>query len=117
MFTPGSVSDVKAFQIMSIELPPGSRIFADKAYNDYLQEDLLKESVKIELLPHRKKGTKRPLDGCLEYIRDISRKLIETTFSVIKNLIPRSIHSVLAKCFELKLCHFIIAATFQILLQ
>lgn len=117
MFTPGSVSDIKAFQRMHIDLPPGSRVFADKAYNDYLQEDLLEESKNIKLVPQRKKSSKRVLDGCLEYIRDKSRKQIETTFSMIKSLIPRRISSVLARCFELKLCNFIIAATFQMLLQ
>ena len=42
-FTPGSVSDIKGLQVFAFDLPQGSRIYADKTYNDYDIEDLLEE--------------------------------------------------------------------------
>ena len=38
-FTPGSVGDVEGLQIVSFDLPPGSTVYGDKAYNDYDLED------------------------------------------------------------------------------
>ena len=40
--TPGSFGDVDALKYYAYELPDGSVIYADKAYNDYEIEDLLK---------------------------------------------------------------------------
>ena len=48
-FTLGSMSDIKAFQNMQVNLPKGAKIYADRAYNDYAYEDLLKEALDIEL--------------------------------------------------------------------
>ncbi len=42
--THGSFGDVDALKYYAYELPDGSIIYADKAYNDYEIEDLLKES-------------------------------------------------------------------------
>src|SRR5437773_1181211 len=40
--TPGSFGDVDALKHYTSELPDGSMLYADKAYNDYEIEDLLK---------------------------------------------------------------------------
>ena len=39
--TPGHFSDVLALDLFEFDLPPGSTIYGDKAYNWYLLEDLL----------------------------------------------------------------------------
>ena len=59
--TPGSFGDVDALKSYAYEIPDGSIIYADKAYNDYEIEDLLKEVDHIMLLPIRKKNSKRAL--------------------------------------------------------
>jgi hypothetical protein len=41
--TPGGFGDVDALKYYAYALPDGSIIYADKAYNDYEIEDLLKE--------------------------------------------------------------------------
>ena len=43
MCTPGGFGDVDALKYYAYALPDGSIIYADKAYNDYEIEDLLKE--------------------------------------------------------------------------
>ena len=57
--TPGSSSDVRALRSFQFDVPEGSVIYADKAYNDYAMEDLMYESVQIELSPIRKERSKR----------------------------------------------------------
>ena len=63
VLTPGSVGDVQVLKSYAYDLPPGSVVYADKAYNDYEIEDLLAEVEDIRLLPIRKKNSKRPLSA------------------------------------------------------
>jgi hypothetical protein len=53
--TPGSSSDVHALRSFQFDVPEGSFIYADKAYNDYGMQDLMHESAHIELSPIRQK--------------------------------------------------------------
>jgi len=48
----------KAFRF---DVPAGSHVSADKAYNDDAMEDVLREASHIQLYPIRKKDSKRPL--------------------------------------------------------
>ena len=63
VLTPGSVSDVQVLKAYAYDLPPGSVVVADKAYNDYEIEDLLAEVEHIRLPPVRKKNSRRPNVG------------------------------------------------------
>jgi len=92
-------------------------MYADRAYNDYKFEDFLREHAKIELIPHRKKGSKRPLRGTLRYLQSVIRKRIETAFSQITSLFPRAIHAVTAAGFETKIFSFIIALALKMLFK
>ena len=56
--THGGFGDVDALKYYAYELPDGSIIYADKAYNDYEIGDLLKVVEHIQLLPIRKKNSK-----------------------------------------------------------
>ena len=56
-FTPGACHDVLGLQHYSYDLPHGSVIYADKAYNDYDVEDAL-HTVRIAFKPLRKKKPK-----------------------------------------------------------
>ncbi|RKZ92794.1 MAG: hypothetical protein DRR19_03180 [Candidatus Parabeggiatoa sp. nov. 1] len=44
-------NDCKILKEFNLELPEGSIIYGDKAYNDYEYEDILKEAVNIFLKP------------------------------------------------------------------
>ena len=91
-----------------MDLPKGSYLFGDKAYNDYQFEDLLKE-LDINLVPHRKRNSRRKHSQSLSYLQKSRRKKIETVFSQIVSLMPRSIHAVTARGFLLKVYLFIVA--------
>jgi hypothetical protein len=113
-FTPGSESDISTFKDFELDIPNGSIIYADKAYTCYEFEDLLQESG-LSLITQRKANSKRPLAGWLRYIQSRIRKKIETTFSQITGLFPRSIHAVTSRGFTLKVYLFILAHSISLL--
>jgi len=107
--TPGAFGDVDALDHFYFDVPSGSRMYADKAYNDYVLEDLLHEASQVHLLPFRKKNSKRPLPPYVVFVQQVTRKLIETTGSVLEHLFPKTIHAVTARGFELKVLLFVLA--------
>ena len=109
--TPGSFGDVDALKYYAYELPDGSIIYADKAYNDYEIEDLLKEVNHIQLIPIRKKNSKRALPPYISFVQRYHRKRVETAGSLIEQLLPKSIHAVTPQGFELKVALFVIASS------
>jgi transposase len=114
--TPGSYNDTKHLRSFELDLPEGSVLYGDKAYNEYFTEDLLADACKIELLPHRKKNSTRAVPAYVEYVQQVYRKKIETGFSLLKRLLPDSIHAVTARGFELKVFLFVLACSIDALL-
>jgi hypothetical protein len=108
---PGGFGDVDALKYYAYELPDGSMIYADKAYNDYEIEDLLQEVDHVQLIPMRKKNSKRALPPCISFVQSYHRKRVETAGSLIAQLLPKSIHAVTAQGFELKVALFVIASS------
>jgi hypothetical protein len=109
--TPGGCGDVNALKYYAYELPDGCIIYADKAYNDYEIEDLLKDVDHIQLLPMRKKNSKRALSPSISFVQSYYRKRVETAGSLIEQLLPKSIHAVTSQGFELKVVLFVIASS------
>jgi hypothetical protein len=109
--TPGGFGDVDALKYYAYELPEGTIIYADKAYNDYEIEDLLKEVDHIQLIPMRKKNSKRPLPPSISFVQSYHRKRVETAGSLIEQLLPKSIHAVTSQGFELKVALFVLASS------
>lgn len=109
LVTPGSVHDSKAFKEMNINLPRSSVIYADSAYINKSVENKLLANKKVLLVAQRRSNAKQKLTACIEKIRKKKRKKIETVFSVLQKLLPKSIHAVSKKGFELKIVNFIIA--------
>jgi Transposase DDE domain len=109
--TPGGFGDVDALKYYAYELPDGAVIYADKAYNDYEIEDLLKDVEHINLIPMRKKNSKRALPPCISFVQSYHRKRVETAGSLIEQMLPKSIHAVTAQGFELKVALFVIASS------
>jgi hypothetical protein len=109
--TPGGCGDVDALKYYAYDLPDGAIIYADKAYNDYEIEDLLKDIEHIHLLPIRKKNSKRALSPSISFVQSYYRKRVETAGSLIAQLLPKSIHAVTSQGFELKVALFVIASS------
>ena len=111
VLTPGGFGDVDALKYYAYELPDGAIIYADKAYNDYEIEDLLRAVEHIHLLPMRKKNSKRALSPSVTFVQRYHRKRVETAGSLIEQLLPKSIHAVTPQGFELKVALFVIASS------
>ena len=109
--TPGGFGDVDALKYYAYELPDGSMIYADKAYNDYEIEDLLQAVDHIRLMPMRKKNSKRTLPPYISFVQSYHRKRVETAGSLIAQLLPKSIHAVTSQGFELKVALCVIASS------
>ena len=112
--TPGSHSDVSALKAYHFDLPTGAWIIGDKAYTDYIVEDMLNEAG-LHLLPLRKKNSTRPVPPWVRYLQSGYRKIIETTGSLVERLLPKSIHAVTPQGFELKVALFVLACSFSYL--
>lgn len=113
-FTPGSDSDTHALRSYAFDLPEGAWIIGDKAYNDYTMEDILHDA-QLYLLPYRRQNTRRPLPPWLCYLQSVWRKVVETTGSLLERLLPKSIHTVTARGFELKVTLFLLACSLNFL--
>jgi hypothetical protein len=112
--TPGNCGDVTTLKMFRFDLPEGAQIMADKAYTDYGIEDVLAETG-LELTPLRKKNSKRAIPPWASYLRSHYRQTIETTGSMLQRLLPKSIHTVTARGFELKVGLFVLACSINYL--
>jgi len=111
---PGAFSDTSALRLYHFDVPEHSWITGDKAYTDYTVEDLMREAG-VELLAMRKKNSLRPVPPYMTYLQASVRKVVETTGSLIERLLPKSIHAVTAKGFELKVALFVLACSINFL--
>jgi hypothetical protein len=107
--TPGADSDGRMLKTCRFDVPEGSQVYADKAYNDYVMEDVLLEASHIQLYPIRKKNSKRTLPPSITYVQHDYRNRIETVGSLIERMLPKTIHAVTAAGFELKVFLFVLA--------
>jgi hypothetical protein len=105
----GSSSDLAVFKSFHLDLEPGSRILADKAYNDYAEEELLQQAGGLMLMPLRKKNLKRQWKPWQEAGIKRRRQRIETAFNSISDLLPRHIHAVTPNGFTLKIVSGLLA--------
>ena len=104
---PGAFSDTSALGLYNFEVPEGSFVTGDKAYNNYTIEDVMREAG-LELIPLRKKNSLRPVPAYMTYFQACVRKIVETTGSLIERLLPKSIHAVTAIGFEIKVALFVL---------
>jgi hypothetical protein len=112
--TPGSYSDTHAFSLYNFDLPDHAWVTGDKAYTDYVIEDVINEAG-IRMRPMRKENSKRSVPPWVYYLQSTVRKVVETTGSLIERLLPKSIHSVTPEGFELKVGLFVLASSFNFL--
>lgn len=114
--TPGSYSDTTALKWYAFDLPVGAWLTGDKAYTDYTLEDVL-HAAGCQLLPLRKSNSQRPVPPWMRYLQAAYRKVVETTGSRLEQLLPKSIHAVTARGFELKLGLFVVACSLTFLFK
>ena len=114
---PASNSDLTTLWGMEIDLPAGSKLYADGAYNCYDLEDILQQDSQIHLLARRKQlNSKRKRTAEEEYLISSRRQIVETAFSCITSLLPRSIRASTAHGFLLRVMTAVLAYSVDCLL-
>jgi len=116
LLSPGSFHDSTGLYGFDFDLPTGSQLIGDKAYNNYAVEDMMAVAG-IQLLPFRKKNSKRPVPPWIAYLQFHYRKMIETTGSLLNSLFPKKIHATSASGFELKIILFVLALSINFLFK
>ena len=102
---PASYSDISIARKFKFDVALKSKIHADKGYTDYEFEDYLELQRNISFVVQRKNNAKRkPRGFCRK-----TRKVVETTFSLIVKQFAKKIHAITAKGFEIKIVMFIFA--------
>ena len=106
--TPANEHDLTALKFLALPFERPCRLYADKAYNDYQYEDMLRKK-SIRLTPQRKENSrKKHSRGVIQWLYKY-RKRIETAISGIVRLMPRWIQAVTMEGFETKIALFIVA--------
>lgn len=113
LLRPAREADIRAFRRIDLDLPFNSRLFGDKAYNDYGYEERLIHEKQVHLMPNRKVNSKRKSSESSDHERKKKRRMIETLFSCIERLMPRSIHVVTIAGLILKATLFVLAYAFK----
>lgn len=75
----------------------------------------MQESAHIELSPIRKKNSKRAIPPYMAFVQHYYRKRIETAGRLIESILPKTIHAVTARGFELKVFLFVLACSINCL--
>jgi hypothetical protein len=105
--SPASDHDIKGLYFLPLNLPEGSEIIGDKAYNSRFYEELLKQEG-IELRPIRKRNMRK--EGLLEELsKRVKRKVVETVLSVLEKVMGIRIHAVTVCGFIIKIVLAIIS--------
>jgi DDE family transposase len=109
VLAPGSTADVSALPAFNFDLPQGSTVYSDSAFTLYYLEEVMREAAGINFSPMRKKNSTRPMPAYIAYLQARGRKMVETAGSLVARLLPKSIHAVTSRGFELKVMLFVLA--------
>ncbi len=110
---PGRENDSQALRKLPLQVAPESCIYMDAGYTDYRAEDDAWDAEAIQLMVGRKGNSRRKDEPHVRYIKETMRKNIETSISMLKAKMLRSIHAVTMQGFLLKVTLFVIAFTFE----
>lgn len=112
-FLPGEANDVRGLNALPLSLLADREIYADAAYTNYQAEDDLFDTEALVLQVARKRNSTRHDSPPLRYIKQTTRRDIETVFSQITVRFPKSIHAVTMDGFLLKVSSFILLRSLE----
>jgi hypothetical protein len=100
--TPGAWAEIEGFRQLPLQLPQSSLLFGDSGFTDYSHEVDIEQGQGIEMKIARKKNSKKQHEPYWNYLINLERKPIESTFSELTALLARKIHATSQKGFLLK---------------
>jgi hypothetical protein len=111
---PAHTHDIIGLDCLPLDLPVGATLYADAAYNDAVREAICTEAGLV-FQPMRRRNRRNQFPGWLQFLQSHFRKQIEVTGGLLEQLLPKSIHAVTARGFELKVMLFVVALSLQFL--
>lgn len=114
---PGSASDQRGLDVLPLNLPAGSELYADAAFTCYWLEDALREQGDLDLQVCYRANSLRREHPALEGFKTLMRRPIESTFSAITRLFGHHVHAVSFAGFQIKLALFLLAFTLDKLVK
>jgi hypothetical protein len=109
VLAPGSTADVSALPAFNFDWPQGRTLYSDSAFSLYYLEEVMRAAAGINFSPRRKRNSTRPVPAYIAYLQARGRKRVETAGSLVAPLLPKSIHAVTSRGFELKVMLFVLA--------
>jgi hypothetical protein len=107
-FLPGSAHDSRFLQALPLDFSAGDKVYADSAFINYDLEDTYADE-QVALLVQRKSNSQRKDEPYQAFLKEYMRKAVETEFSMLTALMPKTIHAVTFQGFQIKLLAFIVA--------
>ncbi|MCS7208179.1 MAG: IS982 family transposase [Fimbriimonadales bacterium] len=111
----GGKADIEVFQTLVRELPAGSTVIGDKGYTSATEEAVCAEAEQLVFCPLRRRNMRAQRPAWAEWYLGSRRRRVETGFSVLCQMLPRSVHAVSSRGFELKVYAFVIAYSIRCL--
>jgi hypothetical protein len=105
---PGALHDLTPVHELTAQLPAGSRVLGDKAFNSAPDEASILDGVGVRLVPIRRKNMK-PQAWCDEYDLKLYRRHIENVNSQLESMGVQRLHARTNPGLELKLHASLIA--------
>lgn len=109
----GSMHDMQGMRCLSLDLPAGSTVWGDKAYQDHKEQLFLQEAVGVRAVALKRRNALQPLPQCLVYLTQVIKQQAETAFSLLDRKLPRHLHAVSPLGFLIKLQTAVIAYAFD----
>lgn len=109
---PGAFHDLTPIHDLTVELPSGACVYADKGYNELLEEHCILLETGVRLIPIRKKNM-QPHDWADEYDLRQYRKRIESVNSQLESMGLERLHARTNIGFEIKVHASLLALAFK----
>jgi hypothetical protein len=109
---PARHDDRRALYGLPLALPAGSEIFTDSNYGKLTLEQELREIESIRLNPTRTKSYRQQDPMAEKDYKNLTRKHIETLFSIFQSMLPRVLHVVTLRGAYRKILCFVLGLQF-----
>ncbi|KHG64970.1 transposase [Thermus sp. 2.9] len=114
--TLGSAHDLNSLFLLPLEVEEGKPLYLDRGYESHVWEEVMREAMGIEVMPIRKRRSKRYVPWS-QYLAILGRRVVETVGSMSRGLFPRRIHAVTQERFVLKVLSFVLVHNIRLLAQ
>lgn len=82
----GSLHDIEGVRRLPLDLPEGSNLWGDKAYQDQKEQWLLQDAAGVRAVALKRRNARQPLPQCLVYLTQVTKQQVETAFNLMDRM-------------------------------